>query len=237
MRANVALILAGGVGSRLGSDIPKQYIQVGGKPIIVYCLERFAANKSIDAIVVAAAMQWIPFVNERIDEFAIDKVVAVIEGGSSRQHSIMKGLQFLKEQNYPDDSNIIIHDAARPCVSGTMIDSLINGLGDADGVMPVLPVKDTMYVSKTGKQIDGLLNRSELYGGQAPEMFCLGKYYEINAALTERELELVRGSSEIAYHNGLVVNLIPGDEGNYKITTQEDLARFAQQISKMGEER
>ena len=98
--------------------------------------------------------------------------------------------------------------------------------------MPVLPLKDTIYLSKDGTKIDGLLNRSELFAGQAPEAFRFGKYYEINSCLSEAELEAVRGSSEIAFRRGLAVNLIPGEESNYKITTREDLDRFISQIAK-----
>ena len=95
-----------------------------------------------------------------------------------------------------------------------------------DGVMPVIPVKDTIYLSKGGEQIDGLLNRDELFAGQAPEAFNLKRYLEINRGLSKEELASVRGSSEIAYKNGFSIGLIAGDEDNFKITTPNDLERF-----------
>ena len=226
---NIAIILAGGTGTRLGADIPKQYIEVGGKPIIAYCLEKFENHPRIDDVIVVAAPAWIPFVEEWTERCAFKKVSACVQGGSSRQHSIMNGLAYLKEKQVSDDALVIIHDAARPCVTDALIDALIDGLGDACGTMPVLPVKDTIYLSKDGTKIDGLLNRSELFAGQAPELFRFGPYYDINCVLSEAELETVRGTSEIAYRNGLSVNLVPGDEDNYKITTKADLERFMTQ--------
>lgn len=231
---NVAVILAGGVGSRLGTDVPKQYIEVGGKPIISYCMERFEHNTNVDGMIVVAAEQWIPYVKEWVAKCGFQKVSAVIDGGSSRQHSVVKGLQYYLEQGLAADANVMIHDAARPGISDELINALLSGMENADGVMPVLPVKDAMYVSKDGRRIDRLLNRSELYRGQSPEIFHFGKFYEINHNLTEQQLEEIRGCSELAYRNGLTVNLIPGDEENYKITTKDDLKRFIAQMPNRG---
>lgn len=229
---NVAVILAGGIGSRLGADIPKQYIEVGGKPIISYCLDRFEYNTSIDDIVVVASEPWIPYVQEWIEKCGYCKVSAVIDGGSSRQHSVVKGLQYYKERGLDEDAYVLIHDAARPGVTTELINALLAGMEGADGVLPVLPAKDAMYISKDSKCIDGLLNRSELFCGQSPEIFRFGQYYQLNQDLSEQELERIRGCSELANRNGLTVNLVAGDEDNYKITTKDDLKRFIAQMKK-----
>ena len=92
--------------------------------------------------------------------------------------------------------------------------------------MPALPMKDTVYFSKTGNKIDQLLSRDNIYAGQAPESFNFGKYYKIHERMTEEELGKIRGSSEIAVQNGLNIKMIPGDENNYKITTTPDLEKF-----------
>jgi len=223
---NTAIILAGGTGTRLGADIPKQYIEVKGKPIISYCLRKFEENLNIDSIVIVAAKDWQTYIIEQIKKEDIIKFTGFAEAGSSRQHSIVNGIKAIDAT----EGKIIIHDAARPNVSDQTISLCMSGLDEADGVMPVLPVKDTVYYSETGDQISSLLNRDKLFAGQAPESFNLEKYRRIHESLTETDLSLIRGSSEIAYNNGLKVKLIAGDEHNYKITTVADLEKFRAEI-------
>lgn len=128
------------------------------------------------------------------------------------------------------NDNIIIHDAARPNVSERIISQCMDKLSEYDGAMPVLPVKDTIYLSENGENITSLLNRDQLYAGQAPESFKYGKYLEIHNGMTEEDLSKVRGSSEIAYRHGLKICMIPGDECNYKITTKKDLNKFVREM-------
>lgn len=219
---NFALILSGGIGRRMGSSIPKQYSIVKDRQIIDYCLEAFNESSVIDAIVVVASMQWQGQINVsgilKFQGFALD--------GSSRQHSILNGLEKIKSLGCSNDDCVIIHDAVRPNISEELINSCINELAGYDGVMPVLPMKDTIYQSIDSMRISNLLNRNELYAGQSPESFRFGSYYELNKRLTEEQLSLIHGSSEIAIQNGLAVHIIPGDEHNYKITTPFDLERF-----------
>lgn len=160
---NVAIILAGGTGTRLGGDIPKQYIVVSGKPIITYCLEKFEKNAHIDSIVIVAAEEWRSFIRKNMK--GISKFSRFAPAGSSRQQSILNGMNACDT----DTSAVIIHDAARPNVSDRIISECILGLEKYDGVMPFLPVKDTIYYSETGVQISSLLNRDQLVAGQAPE--------------------------------------------------------------------
>ena len=101
-----------------------------------------------------------------------------------------------------------------------------------DGVMPVLPMKDTVYFSESGDSVDRLLDRSRIYAGQAPEVYRLRKYIEANERLLPDEILKINGSTEPAVLAGLKVAMIPGDENNYKITTKEDLKRFESFISK-----
>lgn len=223
---NTAIILAGGTGTRLGADIPKQYIEVKGKPIISYCLHQFEENLNIDSIIIVAAKDWQSYIKEQITKEKITKFKGFAEAGSSRQHSIVNGIRAINDT----EGKIIIHDAARPNVSDQTISLCMSALDEADGVMPVIPVKDTVYYSETGVQITSLLNRDKLFAGQAPEAFSLEKYIAIHEGLTEADLALIRGSSEIAYNNGLKVKLISGDEHNYKITTLADLEKFRAEI-------
>ena len=229
---NYAIVLSGGTGTRLGSDIPKQYIEVGGKPIILYCLETMEKTPCIDEICIVAAQEWQPKISEWIREAGIQKVSGFAEAGKTRQHSLINGLQFFADQEPEKGSAVLIHDAARPNVSVDLLTRCFEGLANADGILPVIPVKDTMYLSEDKKKISGLLNRDQIFSGQAPESFDFEKYYQINMELTDEEISNVRGTAEIAFRKGLSVELTEGDEMNYKITTSADLEKFRDQIER-----
>ncbi len=222
---NTAIILAGGVGSRMGVDRPKQYLIVKEKPIIVYCLEIFEKHKNIDKIVIVVSDEWKDYVTENVEKYGISKVCGYAPAGKTRQHSIYNGLK-ATEETAPDTKVVIIHDAARPLVSDKIIDDCITGATEDDGAMPVISVKDTIYQSKDGKSIDNLLKRSELFAGQAPESFDFKKYYDIHNSVSDDEIAATAGSSEIAYRHGMKVRLVEGSERNFKITTIEDLETF-----------
>lgn len=221
---NIALILSGGTGTRMQLSIPKQYIKVCDKPIIGYCLDVFQEVNAIDRIVVVCNSYWRNFISDYVAQHNISKVVAYADAGESRQASILNGLNMCENfANYND--LVIIHDAARPLVTPRIINELLC-VDNYDGILPVLPVKDTMYYSNDGIEISSLLNRDSIYAGQAPECFLFGKYLTINKLATDDEIANTRGSSEIAFKNGLRIKLVRGDENNYKITTADDLKRF-----------
>lgn len=227
---NYALILAGGTGTRLKTTIPKQYIKVNKKPIICYCIDKFEKHPLVDSIIVVTAQEWQNYIENNILESGFKKVLGFASAGMNRQHSILNGMIKIQENGGKDEDNIIIHDAARPNVSDDLITECLLGLSNADGVMPVLPVKDTIYYSSDSKTISSLLDRDKLFAGQAPESFNFGKYFKINKSLSVEELGKIRGSSEVAYQNGLSIKLITGKEQNYKITTQADLDKFKREM-------
>lgn len=229
---NIAIILAGGVGSRMKSiDRPKQYIEVKGRPIINYCLKTFQNKKEIDEIYIVADSSWQDYIKEWLEKDGITKFKGFAEAGKSRQHSIYNGL-LACENSAGSEDIVIIHDAARPFVTEEIIDGCIRGAEELDGAMPVITVKDTVYCSKDGKSIASLLERSELFAGQAPESFRYGAYRAIHDQATDQELLQTRGSSEIAYKHGMNIRLFEGAEKNFKITTMEDLTNFEAELEK-----
>lgn len=227
---NTAIVLSGGQGTRLGENIPKQYLKVAGKPIILYSLTTLDKHEKIDSIIIVATKEWRTFIKQWIDSEKIIKFAGFADAGLSRQHSILNGMKKAYEIGATNFDKVIIHDAARPNVSDKIITECLDGLKEADGVMPALPLKDTVYMSEDGKMVQSLLNRDLLYAGQAPESFLLGKYYSIQKNMKEEELGTVRGSSEIAFRNGLSIKIISGDEHNYKITTRADLDKFKREM-------
>lgn len=223
---NIALILAGGTGSRLGADIPKQYIEVGGRMVIDYCLETLDVSEYIDDIWIVADSTWQEFIKRprKFTGFALP--------GKNRQLSIYNGLKAIEASMQDTENiNVIIHDAARPFLSGEMIEGCVKAVGEHDGVLPVLPMKDTVYFSEDGKMISGLLDRGKIFAGQAPECFDFKKYLAANEALLPDKILNINGSTEPAVMAGLDVVMIPGDEKNFKITTKEDLERFKEIIT------
>lgn len=229
---NIALILSGGTGNRLGADIPKQYITVGDKPIISYCIECLSRHKRIDAIQITAAPEWQGRISRwlaRADEGG--KFRGYSLPGGNRQLSILHGLEDIR--GYAADSDwVLIHDAARPMLPRQLVDNCLDAARGHEGAVPVLPMKDTVYFSEDGHTVSSLLKRDALYAGQAPEVFRLGKYYEANKRLSPQQILQVNGSTEPAVMAGMDMVMIPGDERNFKITTKEDLDRFAEMLKR-----
>lgn len=223
---NTALILSGGTGSRVGADIPKQYIKVHGKPIIQYCLETIACHERIDAIQIVADSIWQDFIIEyRKDSVFERKFKGFSLPGANRQLSIWNGLEEIRK--YASDQDLVfIHDAARPLISRDLISECLKAAAGYDGVLPVLPMKDTVYMSEDGEKITSLLERNQIFAGQAPEVFVLGAYYRANQLLFPEKIFKINGSTEPAVLAGMKIRMIPGDEKNFKITTKEDMDRF-----------
>ena len=228
---NIALILSGGTGTRLGADIPKQYIEINGRLVISYCMERLVMHDGIDAIQIVADRHWRDVIlkcfekNDWIQCSYKKKFRGFSEPGENRQLSIYHGLEDIYQ--YASESDIVmIHDAARPLISIQMITDSLRAIDGYDGVIPVLPMKDTVYKSEDGRKISALLDRSRIFAGQAPEAFKLGPYLEANRRLLPDDILLINGSTEPAVMAGLDIVMIPGEEDNFKITTWADLERF-----------
>ena len=221
----IALVLSGGMGIRVGLELPKQYLSVSGRPVLLYSLETIFSSEKIDAVqIVADAIWhnritgWLGRLNEKFRGFSLP--------GENRQISILNGLRDIRRYA-SDEAFVLIHDAARPLLSHRQIEECLKAAEGHDGVLPVLPMKDTLYYSEDGKTVS-LLKRERIFAGQAPEVFRLGPYLKANERLLPEEILKVNGSTEPAILAGLDVVMISGYERNFKITTREDLERFRQ---------
>ena len=216
---NIAVVLSGGTGSRMGADLPKQYIELAGKPVIVHTLERLEGCKAVESVVVTAAPKWKEEIYKWKEMFSLPKLLAVAPAGENRQLSIRNGL--LAAEGFMDRdelSGVIIQDAARPLTSVELLDRLIVELKEAPAVMPALPITDTTYTSRDGQYVDGLLDRSTLFAGQAPEAFRFWPYLELYRDTPGEILSSMSGSCQLPYNQGWQVKIIPGEQGNVKIT-------------------
>lgn len=233
---NIAILLSGGTGTRLGAEIPKQYIRVAEQMIITYSLKVLLEHPQIDGIVIVAEEEWRESILSDLQQYVqnAEKRIAFAVPGITRQFSILNALNYIKyEWNTETEGiNVLIHDAARPNLFFDMISQCMDALKDHDGVMPVLPMKDTIYESKDSTTVSNLLDRSHLFAGQAPEGFRFDLYYKANQKLLPDRLHRINGASEPAILAGMDVAMIPGDENNYKITTQADLERFRETMEK-----
>lgn len=226
---NIGLILSGGVGERLGAGIPKQYIMVNGKVILSYCLEVFFSHEDIDAVQIVASSQWHQLIREqmtRMSRHLQNKFKGFSSPGSNRQLSILNGLKDIRKYAV-DMDRVIIHDGARPLITQEQISSCLKASMGHGGAIPVLPMKDTVYLGD-GNRITSLLDRSHVYAGQSPETFVLGEYYKANIRLLPDEIYGIIGSTEPAVLAGMDIAMTVGDEMNFKITTKDDLERFLQ---------
>ena len=234
----MAILLSGGTGTRLGSEIPKQYIEVNGKTVIAYCIETLSKSADIDGIVIVADSKWQENIRKWLTESDVkNKFRGFAQPGENRQLSIYNGLKLIERDllyggSADDEDYVFVHDAARPLLTEDDIAAYVSAAQGHDGVLPVLPMKDTVYLSRDGKKVSSLLKREEVFAGQAPEIFRFEKYLKSNEKLIQSsEILSINGSTEPAILAGMDIAMVTGDEGNFKITTAEDLERFRMIVS------
>ena len=232
---NIAIILAGGTGTRVGGDIPKQFLELSGQMMIMHSMQAFAESEYVSNIQIVADASFREMLEDAMFENEDDpigeKFLGFSDPGENRQMSIYNALvdigQMLGESSI---DGVIIHDAARPFVTKDTVNECLLALDEHDGAMPVLPMNDTVYFSRSGQRVDELLNRNNIYAGQAPEAFLYSKYLKANQDLLPDKILLIKGSTEVAIMAGLDVAMIPGDQRNFKVTTAEDLERARQAL-------
>ena len=218
-----ALILAAGQGSRAGTDIPKQFRQIGGKAVLAHSVEAFARHPAVGAVylVIGAGQQ------ETVRTMIGDgQVTAIIQGADSRRGSVRAGLEAIAATGGAD--RVLIHDAARPFLSSSMIDQLLAALEQAPGAFPALPVADTL-VESTGNIAGDIVDRSGLYRVQTPQAFHFESIIRAHRAWdSSRE---ATDDAQMLREAGHDVLMVPGDERLEKLTYPQDFARAEAQLA------
>lgn len=219
---NIAIILAGGSGTRMGSDIPKQFIDIYGKPLIIHTIESFDVNNNIDYIAVVCKKEWQEDLKIWTRKFGINKLKWIIDGGETRQESIYSALENIRE-DVKDDDIVVIHDAARPLISQRIINDNVMGAKVYDAVDTVIPTADTIVKSKDSKTINSVPLRKELYLGQTPQSFKYKLIFKAHEYAIKNNKGDATDDCQLVLNLNEKVNLVNGDKLNFKITTFEDL--------------
>lgn len=220
---NIAVIFAGGSGQRMQSrDIPKQFLKVHGKPIIIYTLDLFENHPEIDAIVIACKEDWIPYLEELVYKYRIDKVKKIVPGGSTGQESIYKGLCAAKDVAGNEESIVLIHDGVRPLINEKVISDNIESVKIHGSAITTALVKETILVVKEDESIDYVPDRNQSRVAKAPQSFWLKDILSAhNRALNEGKNDYI-DSCTMMKRYGFPLYLVDGPSENIKITTPDD---------------
>lgn len=221
---NIAVIFAGGVGSRMHSkERPKQFLEMYNKPIIIHTLEHFQNHPMIDAIVVVCIESWISYLNELLYKFRIEKVKKVVPGGETGQLSIYHGLKAAKEVANEEKAVVLIHDGVRPLITEKLITNNIKAVRRYGSAITTAKVKETiLVVNEQDSSIDYVPSRNNSRVAKAPQSFWLDEI------LSAQEKALAKGerdwidSCTLMQEYGFKMHLIDGPSQNIKITTPED---------------
>lgn len=221
----VAAVLAGGTGSRMKSALPKQFIEIGGVPVIIRSIRAFIENENITECIVAVNPDYTDYTRGLISRFIVtEKPVAVISGGSFRGGTLLKVLEYLKEKNALD-CIVLTHDAVRPFIDDRIINGNIEAASACGACNTCIEAVDTVLISRDGKFIDSVPDRSTVFHAQTPQSFNARRLYELIAATDPAEFEkMTDGCSVFSYH-GEKVAITEGSPDNIKITFPGDIRR------------
>lgn len=222
---NIALLIAGGVGNRMHQEIPKQFLNVYDKPVIVYTLEAFQKHPNIDAIEVVCLDGWHEILWAYCRQFGITKLENIVSGGENGQDSIRNGLIDLRKR-HDDDTIVLIHDAIRPMVSADIISDNIHICEKYGNAITVIPCAEAML--KTDNSIDSTeqVQRDNLKRTQTPQSFRLGEILSIHKDALSRGITNSVASCTLYIEMGRKVFFSLGSEKNIKLTTVDDLDIF-----------
>lgn len=221
---NIAVLIAGGSGNRMGQDIPKQFMHVDGCPIIIHTMKCFQRHPDIDAIAVVCLKGWDTVLQTYANQFSITKLKWIFEGGSTGMESIHNGIYGLKENGCADDDLVLIHDSVRPLLSQDIISSNIAICKAYGYAITGIQCREAILESDDGFSTTTSIPRDRLIRTQTPQTFRLGNIIEIHEEAKAKGItNSVASCTLIAEVGGREMHIVPGSEKNIKVTTVEDL--------------
>lgn len=220
------VVLAGGIGSRMGNvDKPKQYLLVGEKPIIIHTLERFYVQNEFEKIIVLCPEEWVSHTKNLIKKYMKDTDrIVVLRGGDTRNETIMNSLRYIeKEYGLDDDTIVVTHDSVRPFVTQRIIEENIKYAKEYGACDTAVAATDTIVYSQDNVLISDIPDRSKMYQGQTPQTFNALKLKNLYESLTEEEKATLTDAAKIFVMKGEKVHIVDGEVFNIKITYPYDL--------------
>lgn len=222
---NFAGILAGGKGTRMGkTDLPKQLLTLGEKPIIIHTIEQFLISPVIEAIVVAVPENWISYTQDIVEKYCPDEKIHIIAGGLERNDTIMNICHYIQKNLHAEKEDIVVtHDAVRPFVTQRIIMENCELCEEFDATDTVIPATDTIVESKNGQTITNIPLRNQMYQGQTPQSFKIQDFIDIYHSLSEEEKNILTDAAKVYILKNKKVGLVMGESYNMKVTTKYDL--------------
>ena len=221
---NVALIFAGGTGSRLSSaSVPKQFLVISSKPVIIHTLEYFQTNDRINSICVVCLKDKIDYLNELVQRYGISKVNIVVPGGASGQESIFNGLRAIYEtEPAPNRTIVLIHDGVRPLINQDTIDRCIKTVENFGNAITVSGSIETIMTTDDEQNIAQVIDRKTVKLVRAPQCFILNEIYEAHLKAHQDQYTDAIDSATLMRHYGHILHTVEGPNENIKITTASD---------------
>lgn len=226
---NIGLIIAGGVGARMKSKVPKQFLKVEGKEVIFYTLEAFQKNRDIDAIAVVCLDGWQEVLIRGAKEYGITKMLklpdsGIVPGGDSGMHSLRNGMRYL-QKHFSPDSIVVIHDAVRPLISQDIISSNIAGVICHGTAITTVPATEALLqiTPDNPDKSSVVVDRSLIMRTQTPQSLRLEKFIWAHEEAIKRDIKDTVATCTLLIELGESVHMILGEGTNFKITTQEDV--------------
>lgn len=223
----IAILTAGGIGSRTHQDLPKQFLTVENKPIIIYTLEAFQRHPSIDEIYVSCLEGWSAVLEAYAKQFNITKLKKIVVGGSTGQQSIYNGLKAINEDNNETkDIVVLIHDGNRPMLPNDVITDNLVKQKQFGSAVAVVPTTEVVFVSKNGVESNAALNRDELWRTQTPHSYKFDELWNVHKKALIDGVNNMAASCSLMQKYGYTTYFSKGSEKNIKITTVEDIEIF-----------
>lgn len=221
-----AVICAGGIGSRMGNaEKPKQYLKIGNKPIILHTIEKFLVYEKFEKIIVLCPHSWISHTEELVNKYLkINDRVVVLEGGASRNDTIMNAIDYIeKEYGLDEETVVVTHDSVRPFLTHRIIEENIEATLKYGACDTVIPATDTIVESLDADKISSIPDRKYMYQGQTPQSFKAKKLKELFHSLTDEEKDILTDAAKIYVMKGEPIHIVQGEVFNIKITYPYDL--------------
>lgn len=230
---NIALLTAAGLGSRMHLDIPKQFLNIEGKPVILYTMEAFQHHPQVDAMIVVTLENWKENIDAYARDYGIDKLKWIAVGGKTGQESIKNGIEELSKHCAMDDV-VMVHDGNRPFVSEEMISDSLATYKQYGSAVAAMPCIEAIFRSENGRTSSDCIPREQLFRTQTPHTYTLGKLLWAHERAKELKIENTTATCVLMKMLGETIYFSKGSEKNLKLTTHEELDIFKAMIRREG---